>query len=229
MTTTLIAKKPLNRWANDRIQPGSVGSVGDVLGQVRVKQSSPDMPFAWDQIFSGADEPFRGSNVQNGSQGSWTSEGMAAKTLDGLWDGRRDFKTQYGWFHQDISAPDKMVTPVFQSQPSYSWVNRQAQVKKALVSGENFLPLPGGYQPEPGSIPRGGAVPRITDEAVPSTTEISNRLGGSFLDAPPTAQSFFQGGPTPVRPTPTQRLQGTGFGLTAAQGPTGFGIGPGKR
>lgn len=100
MTTTLRHQKPLNRWANDRIQPGSVGSVGDVLGQVRVKQSSPDMPFAWDPIFSGADEPFRGSNVQNGTIGSWTSDGMAAKTLDGLWDGRRDFKTSYGWVHQ---------------------------------------------------------------------------------------------------------------------------------
>ena len=84
-----------------------------------------------------------------------------------------------------------MVTPVFQSQPSYSWVNRQAQVKKTLVTGENFLPLPGGYQPTPGQIPRGGSVPRVTDIAEPDTDPYRSAVGGSFIDAPPTRASFF--------------------------------------
>ena len=206
MTTTLTQIRPLPAQAYEIVRPGMVGSVGDVLGQIRVKQSSPDMPFAWDPIFSGVDEPFRGSNVQNGTIGSWTSDGMSARTIDRPWTGRKSFKTAVGWVHQDISAPDKMVTPVFQSQPSYSWVNRQAQVKKALVSGENFLPLPGGYQPTPGQIPRGGAIPRITDVSVEDTDPISNALGGSFLDAAPTRQSFFEGPhEAPVRQTPGQR------------------------
>lgn len=174
MTTLLKTQKPLDRWAYDRIQPGSVGSVGDVLGQVRVRQSEPNMAFAWDPIFSGADEPFRGSNVQNGTQGSFTTNGMGARIIDGLWDGVRDFKTQYGWIHQDVSAPDKLVTPVDMPAPSYSWCNRQAQVQKAKVTGENFLPLPGGFQPTPGSLPRGGQVPRITDQEMPEDGLVTN-------------------------------------------------------
>lgn len=217
MTTTVRQQRSLNRWANDRIQPGQVGSVGDVLGQVRVKQSSPDMPFKYDPIFSEADEPFRGSNVQNGTLGSWTSEGMAARTLDGLWEGRRSFKTAVGWIHQDISTPDKMVTPVFQSQPSYSWVNRQAQVKRTLVSGENFLPLPGEFEPAPGDIPRGGQVPRITEEAIPEAAPITNTSGDPFPNQT-------------ARPNLLERVGGgSSFGLQGPTGPRGFAIGPGKR
>jgi len=223
---TSIITRVENPFNHEWIRPGQVGSVGDVLGQVRVRQSEPNMPFKYDKIFSGADEPFRGANIQDGYIGSWTSQGMAAKVLDSNWEANRSFKTAVGWVHQDISAPDKMVTPVYQAQPSYSWVNRQAEVKKALVSGQNFLPLPGGYQPGPGDIPRGGQVPRVTDEAVPEYSPPTDRVGGSFLDSPPAAESFLGGGPAVQRPSPQERasqvqglrgfqhyLQGSGRGF----------------
>ena len=223
--TSIITKRE-NPFNHEFIRPGVVGSVGDVLGQIRVRQSEPNMPFAWDPIFSGADEPFRGSNVQNGTVGSWTSGGRGARTFDSNWSTNRSFKTAVGWVHQDISAPDKLVTPVFQAQPSYSWVNKVATVKKALVSGQNFLPLPGGYQPAPGSLPRGGQVPRITDQAVPEFEPPTTREGGSFLDAPPTAESFLPGPHAAApRPSPLERLQrqsAQGFQQAMNQGGRGF-------
>ena len=78
------------------------------------------------------------------------------------------------------------------AQPSYSWRNKQATVLKGRVSGENFLPLPGGYQPSSNSRPRGGQVPRVTDVAMPGAViDITNREGGSFADPDPTGASFF--------------------------------------
>lgn len=100
MSGVITQKRPLNRWANDRIQPGRVGSVGDVLAQVRIKQSSPDMAFAWDSTFGGHNEKRRGSNVQDGLMGSYTSNGLGAKVVEAGWDYRQDFKTAIGWFHQ---------------------------------------------------------------------------------------------------------------------------------
>jgi hypothetical protein len=100
MSGVLIQKRSLNRWANDRIHPGNVGPVGDVLGQVRVKQSSPDMAFAWDTTFSNLNEVMRGSNVQDGNTGSFTSNGMGSRTIESSWERGGDFKTQIGWRHQ---------------------------------------------------------------------------------------------------------------------------------
>ena len=100
MSGIITQKRPLNRWANDFISPGAVGPVGDVLAQVRIKQSSPDMPFAWDSTFGDHNEKRRGSNVQNGTIGSYTSNGLGAETVESGWDYRGDFKTDIGWFHQ---------------------------------------------------------------------------------------------------------------------------------
>ena len=100
MSGIITQKRPLNRWANDWIQPGPVGSVGDVLTQERIKQSSPDFPFAYTPTFSTRNNVYRGSNVQNGTTGSFTSGGLGAETGEAGWDGKRDFKTDIGWFHQ---------------------------------------------------------------------------------------------------------------------------------
>lgn len=106
------------------------------------------------------------------------------------------------------------------AQPSYSWRNKQATVIRARISGENFLPLPGGYRPESTSRPRGGQVPRITDVSQPgSVIEISNREGGSFADPAPTPESFFKGAAAPLRRTGRERLE-----TQRAQEKFGFGI-----
>jgi hypothetical protein len=100
MAGVIRAVKPLNRWDFDSIRPGSVGSVGDVLGQVRLKTSAPDMPFRWDMNSSKLNEPRLGSNVQNGTQASFQSQGLGAKTIDSAWAGRQSTMTQRGWTHQ---------------------------------------------------------------------------------------------------------------------------------
>lgn len=195
MAGVIRAVKPMNRWDFDSIRPGSVGSVGDVLGQVRLKQSSPDMPFKWDMNSSKLNEPRLGSNVQNGSQPSFQSRGLGAMTLDSNWGGRQTFMTLRGWTHQDISVPDKLVVPVDIAAPSYSWNNRVANVYKARTTGQNFLPLPGGFAPE-GGVPRGGAVPEIQDIAG-TATETITLAEGSFVTPGASMNEFFRGAPPP--------------------------------
>lgn len=208
MSGVISIKRPKNRWANDFISPGVVGPVGDVLAQIRIKQSHPDMPFAWDRTFGAHNEKRRGSNVQNGTISSYNSRGLGAEVVESGWDYRGSQKTAIGWIHQDISAPDKLVTPVMDAQPSYSWRNRVATVMKARVSGEAFLPLPGGYAPEAGSVARGGQTPRITDVAVPSGVSfVDQRIAGSFLGADATPEAFFQGGTAPLRRAPGTRIK----------------------
>lgn len=111
MSGIITQKRPLNRWANDWIQPGPVGSVGDVLTQERIKQSSPDFPFAYTPTFSTRNNVYRGSNVQNGTTGSFTSGGLGAETGEAGWDGKRDFKTDIGWFHQVMQYNCRIFLP----------------------------------------------------------------------------------------------------------------------
>lgn len=77
--------KPLNRWDHSRIQPGSVGSVGDVNLTPRFKHSMPDLPLRFDPYFRGKNSTFLGSNVQNGTQRSYDSGGLPAMTIDSNW------------------------------------------------------------------------------------------------------------------------------------------------
>ena len=56
-----IWDKNVHSW---KIQPGQVGSVGDVLITPRLKHSSPDLPIRWVGWAYGANAPYLGSNVQ---------------------------------------------------------------------------------------------------------------------------------------------------------------------
>lgn len=161
LSLSIDAIRPLNRWADSRIQPGSVGSVGDVNLTPRFKQSAPDLPMRFDPYFRGKKESRLGSNVQNGTQKSYDSRGMGPVTVDSNWGGRRNFKISHGWVYQDMREPDKRVEPILGSTPNYSYQNRLATVYEAKTRGEKFLPLPGGYIPSPGEITRGGAFPHV--------------------------------------------------------------------
>lgn len=170
-----------DNWFNYYISPGLVGSVGDCLAQVRVKRSFPDAPIGWDTTFSDYRESRCGSGVQNGQSASLISGGMGAVTVDSHWAGRQSHQTKLGWIHQDISTPDKLVTPVDLPSPSYSWRNRVANVYKAKISGRNFLPLPMGFAPDPDSLPRGGLEPVITSiVGTEDVSEIQSRVGYGF-------------------------------------------------
>jgi hypothetical protein len=158
-----VSKRPKQYRDNLFIQPGVVGSVGDVLGQVRYKHSAPDLPLRFDPHFAGKNEIFLGANVSDGQKVGYCSGGGPARLLDSNWESARSFRKCEGWLIQDLRAPDDRVEPFVGSTFDYSWRNKIATVYEAKRTGENFLPLPGGYQLEPGEQARGGSGPRVTD------------------------------------------------------------------
>jgi hypothetical protein len=153
------------------ISPGVVGSVGDVLNSVRLRQSAPDMMLRYDQVFSGRNEPRSGSNVQDGYSYSYTSGGGPSRTLDSNWTNKK-FKTAHGWIYQDLRVPDKTLTEIMGSTGRYDWYNRVANTYQAKITGDMFLPLPGGYQPS--GVPRGGQVPRIIARDEPQGVDLTD-------------------------------------------------------
>jgi len=155
-----IWDKNVHQW---RIQPGSVGSVGDVVVTPRLKQSCPDMYPRWAEWARGPNAPYLGSNVQDGSQKSFDDGGGGPVTIDERWGGRRNFRTNVGWKVQDLTQPDTLVEPFVSSLGDYSWRNKVATIYEAKRSGENFLPLPGEYTLARGEISRGGSQVRVTD------------------------------------------------------------------
>lgn len=142
------------------ISPGVVGTVGDVLGSVRLKQSTPDMAMRFDSDFYGTNEERLGSNVQDGFSYSFTSGGGPPTSLQGSF-ATRGYKTNHGWRYQDLRAPDKNTEPLMGSTGRYNWYNKIANVYEAKRTGDLFLPLPGPFQPT--SMTRGSQYPVITD------------------------------------------------------------------
>lgn len=154
---SIAAVRPLHAFDNDSIRPGPVGSVGDVLGTIRLKHSTPDLPIRKDTLSLTV-----GSNVEDGEFKSYTSKGGQARVNDSNWQSGRQFKTSHGWVIEDLRAEDRLHEPLMGSGPQYSWRNKIATNYNAMRTGEQFLPLPGGYNPSPGEISRGAIVPEIT-------------------------------------------------------------------
>lgn len=153
------------RFKNSEIiTPGIVGTVGDTIGSIRLKQSAPDMAMRYDSQFSGPQEVRLGSNVQDGFSYSYASGGGPARTLDSKLE-RKSFKTVHGWIHQDLRAPDKLLGERLGSTGRYDWYNRVANIYQAKVTGDMFLPLPGVFAPT--SMTRGSQVPRIVAKDYP--------------------------------------------------------------
>lgn len=157
MATPLISKidRPLNDWNKKYISPGPVGSVGDALTSVRIKQSCPDMPFAYQKEFSPSNDIYRGSNVQDGQWYSFSDGGFNAQVK------RRKLGVgaNVGWIQQDISRPDTYREPMLLDQPSAGFKSQVASILKR--QGDMFTQLPLGYSPQPGDIPRGNQVPVV--------------------------------------------------------------------
>lgn len=168
--------RPLNRWDYSRIQPGAVGSVGDVNLTPRLKHSAPDLPLRFQKEFAGKNSIFLGSNVCDGQHVGYDSGGGPARTVDSNWGGRRRFKTRHGYIMQDLRAPDNMVEPYVGSTPGYSWRNKLAKTVEAKRTGFNFLPLPGAYFPESHQVVRGGNFPYTTD-IEPGTLSMGSVVG----------------------------------------------------
>lgn len=151
----LIDTPPLNRWDKARIAPGPVGSIGDALTSVRIKQSTPDMPIAYDKFFSAKNDSNRGSNVQDGSWASFADGGYGAE----VYARKRQKKTNVGTFMQQMSSNDRSFESIVVPQPQ---VGTRTQAETILLrQGDKFQITPGGYGPEPGQLLRGGQVPRV--------------------------------------------------------------------
>jgi len=153
-------KYRLNVWNNNSLRPGSQGSVGDVLTQQRLKQSAPDLAPRYEKWSSKENSMYYGSNVQNGTQESFTTTGLAARTVGRKVWRNRGFKNDIGWVHQDIVPVDRTRETKLASNPQFGWKSQQSRIFRAKVSGENFLPLPGGYGPS-GETLRGTQYPLV--------------------------------------------------------------------
>ncbi len=198
---SIAVVRPLHAFDNDAIRPGPVGSVGDVLGAIRLKHSAPELPIR-KQKLSKTD----GSNVEDGQYLSFTSKGGPARVYDSNWQSGRQFKTSHGWIIDDLRAEDRLHEPYLGSGPQYQWKNRVATIYNARRTGDQFLPLPGGYNPSPGEIERGAIVPEITavednSHPVPKAPPmlLAPPMQPRMLSASRNTQSGF------IRPVPGRR------------------------
>jgi len=162
-----VLERRLNNWNKTSIRPGPVGSVGDVNNSVRLKHSAPDLPLRWDKQFSGKNEERTGSNVTDGMWYGYSSGGMAARTIQEPLGYRQGFKTAVGWIIEDVRQLDTTREPKLGSLGDFKWQSQVASVKRAKVTGDLFLPLPGGYSKGllGNDIPRGSQIPIIVAES----------------------------------------------------------------
>lgn len=223
--TSIVGKPsfPLNKWDKASIRPGPVGSVGDALTSVRIKQSMPDMPFAYDQTFNPSSDVLRGSNVQDGRWQSFTDKGYGAQVKRRKLE-NEPIKQAIGWRQQDIIRTDRTTDPILQDQPSHGFKSQIASI--LYRQGDMFQDLPKGYQPEQGVLLRGNMYPRNVGSAMgatplPAKTEqlLSSIVQGSGMLIPPSLDSVVQSSrvatllqpATPI--TPVQPPSRNRFGL----------------
>lgn len=152
-------KVPLNRWNKNYISPGVVGTVGDTISQIRLKQSAPDLAPRFYEESNGPNEMFYGSNVQDGTSHSFMSEGLGARTVSRPIGRVAGDKTAVGWTHQDIVPTDRTRASKMAALPSFGYKSVVSSVVRTKTHGDRFLPLPGGYTME--GVPRGSVYPTL--------------------------------------------------------------------
>ena len=210
MIETSRIKYPMNPWDKSSIRPGPVGSVGDVLTSVRIKQSTPDMPFAYDKTFGPSSDVLRGSNVQDGRCESYFDGGYGAVTKKQRWSNNyTGFKTATGWIAQNIIPEQRTTDPKVGSQGRQGFETQAAAILNR--QGDMFGELPGGYKAPAGVLPRGGLLPRtVNPEAMPN--EIPAPI--NFSDPVqakkpiPTVGGLLQSLVTNTLPVPANNLNG---------------------
>jgi len=159
-------KGPLNKWDKNSIRPGPVGSVGDVLTSVRIKQSDPDADFAWNKKFGPDTSMLRGSNVQDGRWASFSDGGYNAQVKRKRLNPPGTFSTEVGWERQNIIPEPREMQPKLLDQPGYGWKSQAAEILQR--QGDMFTSLPGGYGAT--ELTRGGAFPSVVSNSVNLTT-----------------------------------------------------------
>lgn len=154
-----VILKPRFKNQNVFYKAEEVGPIGDVHQIVKLKHSCPEMPLRFDQTFSTARV---GQNIQDGDSPSFNTGWCNAKTQILAFDRPSNNTISGGFTVENIIPEDREVIADTIPLPSYNWQNLMAQTFKAQVTGNAFLPLPGGFKPEVGAVPRGGAVPQIS-------------------------------------------------------------------
>lgn len=139
-------------------RPGRVGSVGEVNVRTRFRQSSPEMPWAYDPYWTGSRANKLGSNVQDGNTKGYDNHGGPASTNQKGWNGNRSFKHQYGFSIHDVQSADLSTTPIETPQGRVSWKTKVSSVRNVKSQGQFFLPM--GYTAT--GKPRGGLYPTST-------------------------------------------------------------------
>lgn len=168
MATEVINKfkSPLNKWDKNSIRPGPVGSVGDALTSIRIKQSDPDADFAWNIKFGPNTSMLRGSNVQDGRWASFSDGGYNAQTKRKRLNPPGTFSTSIGWELQNIIPEPRELQPKLLDQPGGGWKGQAAEILQR--QGDMFTFLPGGYGAT--ELTRGGAFPSLVSNSVNLTT-----------------------------------------------------------
>lgn len=168
---------PKDRWNNDYISPGGVGSVGCPLVLTRLRQSNAaDFKFK----ITGGDVP-KGSNITDGNFEAMYTVGSVARTFDTNWGGRRHFRHKYGTQYHDFRAVDRLVQPIIGDTPQYTWQNNVATAY-SVKGTKDFLPVPGPFQPAPGSISR-GQMPTVYNIGAEAYASVGGqyKMDGSLL------------------------------------------------
>jgi hypothetical protein len=138
-----VTSKRVNQWNNGYISPGPVSSIGDVLQNVRLKQSAPELPMRF--LYNDYELEHRGQNVQDGQWFNFTSGGYAAKTVV-----RDSYNAPYETNQIGISTQELRPTNLASStrvaaRPQDSWKSQAGQTMLSKTTGIDFRPLPHGY------------------------------------------------------------------------------------
>ena len=164
-------------------RPGRQGSLGETVVKTRFRQSTPDMPWAYDPHVSQARANKMGNNVQDGNTFSYDSRGGPANVYDAKWQGNRSFQHQYGYEYHDVQSPDKLTEPVLSWLGDVSWRRKLARPQIIKRTGSLFLAKPNGYT-QTGQN-RGGLYPTSTSAGGIDPYSVPEEKGGNVVDDSP--------------------------------------------
>jgi hypothetical protein len=186
-TLVLKKRKKVNRWNKSYISPGPVSAVGDVVQNIRLKQSCPELAMRWD--LSKSEVKQRGSGVSDGTvPNNYTGSSLTTTVVSDYYHSPNESDV-VGFAYQDLRPNDLAASTRELGAPQFGWKSTQASVNKALVMGKQFLPVTQGY-------PKSG----VSRGPEPRSTFLSDL---NYV-APNPAGLITGTQPTQLNPTPTQ-------------------------
>ncbi len=164
-------------------QPGKVGSIGDPLTAVRLKQSAIDLPPRYDALNPLGVSKRLGTFVQDGTLG-----GTPARAFGGEFTNPDPWSPR-GFTVTNVIPSDRVADPVFLGVNQLTWKNNVAQTYDAIMGGKKFMPVPGSFTLAPGELPRGGGGPSETTlDSTASTGELLTNLVNTLSAKTPTPE-----------------------------------------